>query len=160
MMMMINVNEAYALDLLASATNNGTRVEALTMLELGATQYAPYLDGSLGGDMITPQYGHVQVKYMNGEIKVPEGATGELFNDFAKALNADYSDTWVIWFSLKEYMVISKAELLKVVGNPNLTEQLIGYNTNRKKEKVVRLEMGTNKRKFFFGKVIKRTRAL
>lgn len=153
----ITVNEAR--ELFAKAKNNGERVEALTILELYCTQYNPYLAGDKGGDVYAPSLGNVQVKYYDGCIRVPNGTTGNKVNDLRTALENDASDTWMIWFNLKEYVLLNKWELFDTIANKLNTEELIRYNT-RSGETTLRLECGPAKRKYFYGKVRQRVRAI
>ncbi len=153
----ITVNEAR--ELFSKAKNNGERVEALTILELYCTQYNPYLAGDLGGDVYAPSLGNVQVKFATGCIRVPNGTTGDKVADLRTALENDASDIWCIWFNLNEYMVINKWDFFNTIANKLNTEELIRYNT-RSGAETLRLECGTGKRKYFFGKVRQRVRAV
>lgn len=157
MMRKITVEEAR--QLLANAKNNGERMEALAILELYCTQYNPYLSADKGGDVYAPKYGNIQVKAFDGSITVPGGTTGNKVKDLETAFAHDASDMWMIWFTDSQYILMNKWDLLKKIANPLITEEVIRYN-KRNGVEVLRLEMGSQKRKYFFNDLIKRRRAI
>lgn len=148
-----------ARNLLANAHNNGERMEALTLLELYCDQYNPYLAGDKGGDVHAPKYGNIQVKAFDGCITVPNGTTGNIIEDLRTAFSKDASSLWIVWFNDNEYVLLDKWKLFDIISNPMNTTDLIRYNTRSDKE-TLRLRIGTGKRKFFYGLVTKRRRAL
>lgn len=151
------VTREYARWLYANAKNNGERVEALTLLQFNCTQYNPTLKGSLGGDVYGPTCGHMQVKYFNGRITIPGGATGNILADLRKALDEDASPKWIIWSDLDTYAVFTKDELYNLIATKGLTHRLIESKPNQKGEETLRLKMGTGKYHFWMDKLEKRT---
>lgn len=135
------VSAPYAYDYLAKATNNGWKAEALALLILHCTEHNPYMNAEEGGDVFSPKYGNVQVKFMNGRI--PGKTTGNLNEDLRKAFEEDASETWMIFFSLKEYIIIEKWELYKIMVN----------KFNRKNlfidDKGLRISIGPEKKSYF-----------
>lgn len=139
------------------AKNNGERAELLTLMQFYCTQYNPTLKGSLGGDVYGPTCGHMQVKYFNGRIAIPAGATGDIPADLRRALDEDASPTWVIWSDLDTYAVFTKDELYSLLTNKLLMEELIEETKDQKGVTTLRLKMGPGKTKYFMNKLQKRT---
>ena len=135
------VSASYAYDYLAKATNNGWKAEALALLILHCTEHNPYLDAEKGGDVFSPKHGNVQVKYMNGRI--PGAVGNDLFQSLKEAFEADASETWMIFFSLKEYILIDKWELYKIITNKFNRDKLV-YDDGG-----LRIQIGAGKKKYF-----------
>lgn len=135
------VSAAYAYDYLAKATNNGWKAEALALLILHCTEHNPYLNAEQGGDVYSPKYGNVQVKFMNGRI--PGKVEENLNESLKKAFEADASETWMIFFSLEEYILIDKWELYKIMTNKHQRKPLF------KNDGGLRLVMGNGKKEYF-----------
>lgn len=157
MMKKITVKEAR--ELLSNAKNNGERMEALTILELHCTQYNPYLSADKGGDVYAPKYGNIQVKAFDGSITVPHGTTGNILEDLKTAFTRDASDTWMIWFTDDQYILMNKWILLDKLSNPLITDECIRYNV-RNGRKVIRFKLGSKKRTYFFYDLVTRVRAI
>lgn len=154
---MRKVSVSWAREEYPKAKNNGERAELLTLMQFYCTQYNPTLKGSLGGDVYGPTCGHMQVKYFNGRITIPAGATGDIAADLKRALDEDASPTWVIWPDLNTYAVFTKAELYTLLTNKLMMHELIEETEDRKGEMTLRLKMGAGKTKYFMNKLKKRT---
>ena len=135
------ISASYAYDYLAKANNNGWKAEALALLILHCTEHNPYLNAEEGGDVYSPKYGNVQVKFMNGRI--PGKVGNDLFQSLKEAFEADASETWMIFFSLEEYILINKWELYKIMTNKYQRKPLF------KNDGGLRLVMGNGKKEYF-----------
>lgn len=154
---MRKVSVSWAREEYPKAKNNGERAELLTLMQFYCTQYNPTLKGSLGGDVYGPTCGHMQVKYFNGRITIPAGATGDIPADLRRALDEDASPTWIIWPDLDTYAVFTKDELYSLLTNKLLMHELIEETEDRKGVTTLRLKMGPGKTKYFMNKLQKRT---
>lgn len=143
------VSSAYAYDYLAKATNNGWKAEALALLILHCTEHNPYLNAEEGGDVYSPKYGNVQVKFMNGRIP-GEVDPDNLEESLKKAFEADASETWMIFFSLEEYILIEKWELYKIMTNKFRRKELFVN------DKGLRISIGPKKQVSFNSKDIQK----
>lgn len=147
----------FARELYANAKNNGERAEALTLLELWCTEYAPYRKGSDGGDVYSPKHGHIQVKYYNGRFPRNTVITGDLRTDVLKAMEEDGSPTWAIWFNLDLWMLIDKQTFLDIVMKD--VDFFFEYNKWGTVDNI-RLKCGMGKRKRFMEHIRERQRAV
>jgi hypothetical protein len=143
------VSASYAYDYLSKANNNGWKAEALALLILHCTEHNPYLDAEKGGDVYSPKYGNVQVKFMNGRI--PGKIGNDLNESLREAFEADASETWMIFFSLEEYILIDKWELYKIMTNKFNRDQFFKNDTG------LRIQIGVQKKKYFKSEMIQKT---
>lgn len=139
---MHKVTAEYAKDYYAKANNNGWRAEALALRILHCTAHNPYLSAELGGDVYSPKYGDVQVKYANGRIPGTVDPNN-LEESLRKAFEADASPTWMIFFTLDEYVIIDKWELFKIMTNKFNRKQFFRNDNG------LRLTIGIDKKMYF-----------
>ena len=132
--------------IIRNAKNRGEQREGQTIKELPVVEWNPYLNGKLGGDVVLKNGIKIQVKAFDGQV--PGEITGNLEYDIIKAIEEDASDVWVIWFSEKEYLIIEKNKLIEKMRK--FADDLVRYN-KRDGKTVLRLKMGPQKKKIFFG---------